>query len=291
MKVDLKRVDEELEKAIGKRLKAAGMAGLMGIAAASPSVAQAPVPPPAAPAPQVASQDNFGSEPEDRFLWTIMQVESSGGTNTAHKKMTAGIHAGESAMGRWGLMPNTVREMVTRASQSGKSSPALESLGAMDHAQMDKFFKKNPHVELEIARKLARHVMRRQGYNRERAAFAWNQGHNLFGNEVSHEDVHGHPYVASFRKFHRINPIRPQKTMAKSDGSTFRERFSEWEKRRSAQARQPAPKDRTYVYDPGRRRDDELDERDAEVKAPSDVRTRIKNKIRSASEADPGGNQ
>lgn len=279
-------------KGFGQKIKAAGMAGLMSLSTAHAAPAEAPAPQ-AVPPPQSQQADDFGTNPMDRFLWTIMQVESSGGRNTAHKMVQHGMHAGEAAMGRWGLMPNTVREMVKRAQRSNKSNPALDMVASLDGPKMADYIKKNPQVELSIARSLAQHVMRRQGYNRHKAAYAWTMGHNLFSGEVPTEDLANHPYVKMFDKFHKLNPIRPQKVapmsvVQKSDGSTFRERYQDWSKRRAAQARRPAPKDSTYVLDPGRKRDPELDEKDqASREVAADVRSRIKQRIRQSEESDP----
>lgn len=283
----------ELEKAIGQKLKTAGAAALIGLGAALPSSsAQAPMPTPAQRA-VVAQKDDFGTKPEDRFLWSIMQVESSGGKNTRHKKMKTGMHAGDHAMGRWGLMPKTVKDIVSRVSAAGKADDSMKHLSSLDNTQMDKFFKENPTVELSLARLLARHVMRRQSYNNAKAAYAWLHGHNLHGNEIPSEDVHAEPYVQKFMRANKFNPIRPVKTapvMAKTDGYTFRERFHDWKTRRDAIAREPGPKDRTFSFDPGRRRDDD-DEKDAQVKRDetADLRGRIKGKIRDASDNYGGG--
>lgn len=286
------KIAEALDKTVGQRLIAAGTAGLIGLAAAMPSSAQAPVPTPEQQA-AVAPKEDFGDKPEDRFLWSIMQLESSGGRNTRHRTIKTGLHAGKHAMGRWGLMPDTVKEITSRAQKAGKSSGALDALASMDHKQMDKFFRQNPTVELTIARKLAQHVLRRQGYNPEKAAYAWNHGHNLLHDELPSEDVHESDYVKKFLKVNKLNPIRPKRVdhVKKSDGSTFRERFHDWKDRRDEEAREPSAKDRTWTQDPGRVREAALDEKDqqAQADATADLRGKIKGKIRDASESYGGG--
>lgn len=289
MKIETGQIADALEKTIGQRLKTAGIAGLVGLGMAASAPAQAPEPT-KAQIEAAAPKEDFGAKPEDRFLWSIMQVESSGGKNTRHKKLKAGMHAGEHALGRWGLMPKTIQEMATRAKSSGKDMPGLESLASMDNAGMDSFLKKNPTVELAIARALAQHVLRRQGYNREKAAYAWYNGHNLFSNEIPSEDAHASEYVKRFLQANKLNPIRPAKTLSKADGSTFRERFGDWYKRRDAQSRAHLPPDDTLTPDPGRRRD-EQDKKDEQMRADehADIRGRIKSKIRNASDNYGGG--
>ena len=45
------------------------------------------------------------------FLVAMQGVESNNGLNTQHKLITASnsLHLGDTAIGRWGLMPNTIR--------------------------------------------------------------------------------------------------------------------------------------------------------------------------------------
>ena len=48
------------------------------------------------------------------FLKNISQIESRGGEDMNHPEIKSGIHKGTKAIGRYGLMPNTVGEVLNR---------------------------------------------------------------------------------------------------------------------------------------------------------------------------------
>lgn len=91
-----------------------------------------------------------------RFLYYISQLESSGGQNTDHPVMESGIHKGDSAQGKYGVMPKTMDELKKRYPKSFTSSS-----GPDDYAQ-----------------KLAERVLQRSDMDETLAAGMWNQGHN-----------------------------------------------------------------------------------------------------------------
>jgi hypothetical protein len=120
--------------------------------------------------------------PRDNFLKVISQIESSGGQNTNHPVSTAPIQAGQHAFGQYGLMPNTVDEMMKR---SGTRGPASIVPGSQAEDQM--------------AAQLADRVLNRfQDPNM--AAYAWNHGHNLTPDQVKARDYMNDPYVQKFQK-------------------------------------------------------------------------------------------
>ena len=55
-------------------------------------------------------KDYVTDHPKQETLKAIAEVESSGGKNLAHKKMSHGLHKGSSAIGKYGLMPLTIKE-------------------------------------------------------------------------------------------------------------------------------------------------------------------------------------
>jgi hypothetical protein len=136
----------------------------------------------------------------DRFLDLISQIESSGGKDLSHPEMESGIHAGTAAMGRYGLMPNTVKEIATRAERAGEITPTMRELASMeDPTEMRQTVEQNPEIEQEYARQLAERVLSRFP-NEEQAAFSWNQGHNLTPERVQKQQYKKHPYVEKFRR-------------------------------------------------------------------------------------------
>ena len=48
----------------------------------------------------------------DKFLDTTSGIESSFGRNKQHKQLQHGMHKGMSAIGSFGLMPNTVDDII-----------------------------------------------------------------------------------------------------------------------------------------------------------------------------------
>jgi hypothetical protein len=87
-----------------------------------------------------------------RFLKNIMDIESSGGKDVDHRIITSGIHKGDAAQGKYGLMPNTIEELKSRY---GKDLN-----------------------EDELATKLAERLLTKTGGDEPLAAAMWNQGHN-----------------------------------------------------------------------------------------------------------------
>lgn len=144
-----------------------------------------------------------------RFLNTISQLESSGGQNTQHEPMTSGIQAGTTAIGQYGLMPNTVKELVNRRRVRGTSTPELQDLADMDPQRMKVYIEGNPGLEQQLADELATKVITRQEGDPERAAYSWKQGDNLKPDEITDDQLNASPYV---QKFRRLNDMmnKPQ---------------------------------------------------------------------------------
>lgn len=149
--------------------------------------------------------------PVDRkkFLDTIRQIESSGGKNTDHPAMNAGIQAGTQAFGQYGLMPNTVKEIAKRKLMQGEVNPNIQTLNRLPASQVNDYLSTNPDVEQQLADTLADRVLQRQGGDEEKAAFSWNMGHNLTPDQIQQRDYLNSPYV---KKFDMIkNMVKPDK--------------------------------------------------------------------------------
>lgn len=91
----------------------------------------------------------------EQFLDTISANESSRGKDLDHKKIKHGIHKGDNAAGKYGIMPNTAEEMAKR---------------------YDLNYTPNPDTTAEL---LAKHLAKKTRGNPEAMAAGWNQGHNL----------------------------------------------------------------------------------------------------------------
>lgn len=134
----------------------------------------------------------------DNFLKTIAMNESSGGKNTNHKQMKTGIHAGTSAFGTYGLMPNTIREMANRMD---KYHP-MKMYANMENHEMTNSLKKNPEHEGQVAKFMANHLYDKFGGDENKMAYSWFNGHNLTNDhfKTSHKDYQNHDYVKKYQK-------------------------------------------------------------------------------------------
>lgn len=139
------------------------------------------------------------------FLKTISQLESSGGKDMDHPEVREGIQAGTSAIGQYGLMPNTVKEIINKRRQNGSMTSQLQDLDGMNPHEMKAYIEANPEVEDELAQSLAMKVLRNHMGDEDKAAFAWHQGDNLKPEDISSEklndtDTVGGRYVDKFRR-------------------------------------------------------------------------------------------
>lgn len=134
------------------------------------------------------------------FLKKIAQIESSGGKNFNHREMESGMHKGHRAIGSYGLMPNTVKEVINRMRLEGQLNPELKALQQMEATQMKQAVEANPAHEREMAEYLANRVLNRQGGDDEKAAYSWEQGHNLTPEKIEARDYKNADYVKKFIK-------------------------------------------------------------------------------------------
>jgi hypothetical protein len=140
----------------------------------------------------------------DDFLRIISQIESTGGQNLDHPEIKHGIQAGSQAMGRYGLMPNTVKELTNRAERQGSASDEMRSFASIEDPQeMKAALEANQPLETQYAEQLAKKVLM-QFPDEEQAAYSWNQGHNLRPEAVQKRGSKNHPYVQKFRKLRSL---------------------------------------------------------------------------------------
>lgn len=259
--------DTEISKSLRAKATALGLA----LATAVPAVQNLPsagAKPSLHPTPMNAQapKSSFGTDPNDRFLWNIKQIESSGGKNVNHKPIASGKFKGSRAVGQWGLLQPTIKELVGRMRAQGKSDPQYEKLVPMSHDQLQTHFKENPEIELNLARQLASHVMKRQGGNIHRAAYAWLHGHNLHPADINRDKLGASDYVNKFRAMDSMNPYRPKPTAAlhkvqqEIDSEDFKMRVKNWAKRRDEQITDEPLRSSNFTPDMGRIREDKLDE-------------------------------
>ena len=160
----------------------------------------------------------------DDFLDVISRIESSGGRNIKHPTVQAGIQAGTAAIGKYGLMPNTIKEYINRRRLEDSMTLQLKDIDSMNPAQMKAYIESNPQVEDELAKGLATQVLRKQLGDEDRAAYSWHQGHNLSPKDISDQDLNdsasiGGQYVNKYRNIK--NTINKEKENQPTSGVGF----------------------------------------------------------------------
>lgn len=135
----------------------------------------------------------------NKFLEAVSLNESSGGLNTKHSRMEGGIHAGDAAVGNYGLMPNTIKEIAGRM---GSDHP-LNSYTQMDNQKIEQKIANNPDHQKQFATHLANMLHDKFDGDESKMAYSWNQGHNLTDDhfkEGRHSDYQNHDYVQKYQK-------------------------------------------------------------------------------------------
>jgi hypothetical protein len=135
------------------------------------------------------------------FLNKIEAIESSGGKNTNHPVVTAdNIQKGTRGIGRYALMPNTVKELINRRRINGTMTGDLDDLDKKTPEEMKAYIEANPDIEDSFANQLANHVIRNQNGNEDKAAYSWKMGSNLTPDAVSNDDIQNSDYVQKFQR-------------------------------------------------------------------------------------------
>lgn len=133
------------------------------------------------------------------FLSRIAQIESQNGQNMNHPQIQGGIHTGDQAIGRYGLMPNTVSEVLNRMRMQGTITPELQQIQAMQHPEMKALLEKNPQLEDQIAQSLAQRVLTRQPDDTS-AAYSWHSGTNLTPEQIAARPIQNNDYVKKYNE-------------------------------------------------------------------------------------------
>ena len=135
-----------------------------------------------------------GQHPMDNFLEGISHLESSGGTNTAHKP-SKGFHQGATAIGPHAIMPLTAQHVAKKS-----KNRYIQPLAQMSPHDAANTLMKDPDLQHEVAREYAGTLHNRFKGDVHRMAYAWRHGPNAeVGPEVLHED----PYVSHFREHYK----------------------------------------------------------------------------------------
>lgn len=134
------------------------------------------------------------------FLKKIREIESSGGKNTNHKRMPAGIHQGTSAVGDYGIMPNTALETLNRMRLSSELPEDYQRYLNTSPEEMEDALRTNPELYNSVAEYNANRALERTDGDEEKAAYMWNQGLNLNPDNIDDDILNSAQYVQKFRK-------------------------------------------------------------------------------------------
>lgn len=125
--------------------------------------------------PMVLSPDEMEKRKKIRqFLDITKDIESSDGKNFDHKEMEGGIHKGDSAIGSYGLMPNTIKEFANRL-----RTPELQELSGLSAEEMKKRLESDPALEDRAIQPIATWMLDKHGGDQRAANYAYQYGHNL----------------------------------------------------------------------------------------------------------------
>lgn len=134
------------------------------------------------------------------LLDVIKRLESSDGKNTEHKTMESGLHEGSSAIGDYGLMPNTVREISNRARKDKSLTPEMDMVSRMPEEAMKSHLKNHPHIQRQFAEKMATRLMDKHQGSEEKVAEAWLKGHNIPTEKFTDDELEKSDRVKKFKE-------------------------------------------------------------------------------------------
>lgn len=148
----------------------------------------------------------------DNFLKAISGVESSFGANQEHPVIQEGIHAGDAAIGEYGLMPETAidlsKKIGTKDTVLGRHLQEVPLPDVQGLSQLDKDSVKqrmqDPKVMQQLVRLLATEQELKQGGDEDKMAYTWNQGSNIPSERIKPEDLKTSPYVNKFKKLRKL---------------------------------------------------------------------------------------
>lgn len=130
----------------------------------------------------------------EKFKEILRYIESSGADNPIHPRIEEGIHAGDSAIGKYALMPSTVDYILNAekrdtgvdspyAHLKGSSSESLKKAFDQDKDIPQSLKRTSEGLEEYLVNKYADTVLKKHPDLIDAQA-AWNLGHN-----VSQEDI------------------------------------------------------------------------------------------------------
>jgi len=134
------------------------------------------------------------------MLRRIAMIESSGGKNTNHPTINSGLQSGQQAVGLYGLLPNTTREVVQSMRNRGAPVPQeLQNIKQLSDDDIRDSMQNNTKLQNYVAGDLMSRLLNRTGGDADKAAYMWNNGTNIDPENIAPEDLDSNQYVSKFR--------------------------------------------------------------------------------------------
>lgn len=136
-------------------------------------------------------------------LWSIAQVESAGGKNLKHPMVKAGVNAGHTAGGPWGMMPHTVGTMMKVSKKLAQKYPEIAAKVKdvpKHHKDITEFLNKNPEAAHDMARTFYNHVSKQHGGDVDKIFHSWNHGITGTKKISDQSKISGNQYVQKVKQ-------------------------------------------------------------------------------------------
>lgn len=188
---------EKMSKGIKHVAAALGVVGAMAgsPAAKAPEAKKQLAPTELASRSPASIPDNKYSS--KRMLNTIAEVESKKGKYQEHKPV-GGMHQGESAIGKYALMPATIRDTIhMNPDLRAKHARAMNLRGD----DMRRYIEDNPGLEDTLAQKHLSRLEHHFGQNPEKIGYSWLNGiKGTYRAQKENRDIKNHWHVAKIRE-------------------------------------------------------------------------------------------
>lgn len=175
-----------------KGLKHVGAALAVAGAMAMPGQIKEPTMP--APKPTVAQTSPYSSQ---RMLNTIATVESQKGKFENHKPVSGPMHSGESAYGKYALMPATIRDTIHMNRDLRQKYGKAINLRGDD---MRRYMEDNPGLEDIIAQRHLKRLEHHFGPHPRKIGYAWLEGvRGTYKAIKENKDINDHWHVKKIK--------------------------------------------------------------------------------------------
>lgn len=127
--------------------------------------------------------------PKQETLDAIAEIESNSGQNLAHKKMMRGLHKGSTAIGKYGLMPLTIKETE-------------KSLEDLSESELKRKLSEDEELQDRIASKYYDRLRKQLDSNDPgKIGYGWFQGITGAKKDIkTGKDIEKHFHVKKIRK-------------------------------------------------------------------------------------------